>query len=182
MRSGYTFVGWSLAPTYKNTMTEAAVTARLKTKTGQETWYAVWIPNMVEVWYRTDAGTVDSADFQLLGTGRIARRDRVGWAPTRIFYNSTTPLLTADELGLKREGYTFVGWTLNGKSMAGESAIKRLAAAQFRTKVELTAVWEENTEPETSAPETSAPETSAPESSGPSGPSGPVGPKREAVS
>ena len=201
MRSGYTFVGWSLAPQNKTTMTEADVTARLAAKSGEETWYAVWVPNMVEVWYRTDDGVVESDAYQMLGNGRIVCRDHIGWALTRLFTGGTTPLLTADELGLKRDGYTFVGWTANGKSVVSTAAVRRMATNLFRTRVELTAVWEENKEPETSTPEnsgpsgpgpigpgsensnpeTSTPETSTPENSGPSGPSGPVNPKKGAA-
>lgn len=144
MRPGYTFVGWSLASTHKITMTAGRLAARLSVKTGEETWYAVWVPNMIEVWYRTDEGTVESENYQMFANGRIARRDHPGWAPTRLFFNGTTRLMTADELGLSREGYTFVGWTANGKNLIGESGVRLMATAQFRSRVELTAVWEEN--------------------------------------
>ena len=147
MNPGYTFIGWGVAPQNKNTMNAAELAARLSAKGGEETWYAVWAPNMVEVWYRTDEGTVDSEEYQRLANGRVVRRDHASWAITRLFYNGTTNLMTADQLGLKREGYTFAGWTANGKTVVSETAIKRMAVAIFRTRVELTAMWQEEKAP-----------------------------------
>ncbi|MBR3289238.1 MAG: InlB B-repeat-containing protein, partial [Clostridia bacterium] len=145
MCPGYTFVGWSVGPRNKIVMTATEIAARLSRKSGEETWYAVWVPNMVKVWYRTDAGVVDSDNYQLLSNGRICRRDHTGWAITRLFYNAIGATLpTAEDLGLTREGYTFVGWTKNGETAVSESSIKRMATAQFRVQVELTAMWEEN--------------------------------------
>ncbi|MBR3289286.1 MAG: InlB B-repeat-containing protein [Clostridia bacterium] len=142
-RTGYTCVGWSRAPAYKTTATAAGLYDRLLRQSGEETWYAVWVPNLTEVWYRTDAGTVDSDDYQLYNNGRITRRDHVGWAITRFFFNDPLMKLpTAEELGLKRDGYTFVGWTANGKTIIGESGLRRMMTDRFRLKVELTAVWE----------------------------------------
>ena len=147
VRSGYTFVGWAFAPGNSITATAENLAARLASRGGEETWYAVWVPNMAAVWYRADDGTLTSDDYQLLSNGRIVCREDAAWAPTRLFYNGTATLLTAEDLGLERDGYRFVGWTADGKTLVNETAIKRMMNDRFRVQVELTAVWEKNEGP-----------------------------------
>ncbi len=75
------------------------------------TFYAVWTPNTLSVYYNANGGTV-SSDTYKLSNNIVYNKSNSSKYMQKWTYNSTKTngLVNATTFGLTREGYTFKGW------------------------------------------------------------------------
>ncbi len=150
VRSGYTFLGWSLS----STATTASYVAGDKiTLSADTTLYAVWRPNNLKVYYHANGGDTHSDWYKTVSGVLYKQVDSTKY--TQIWtYNSkqTNGLTNAVTLGLYRVGYSFVGWstTSSGETIFDQDDVSvvptNITAAINNSDSEITlyAVWRPN--------------------------------------
>lgn len=137
-RYGYTFTGWKSASDseiilYKdgeelNFSTDLNNTAKYSfckdlMFNSSATLYAAWEETIYTITFDANGGTIVTSE-QGVGESRTAK------------------LKSAEDLGLSRLGYTFVGWALSPD--AEEAAYANQAKVSFGSNVTLYALWKEN--------------------------------------
>ncbi len=129
VRSGYTFLGWSLS----STATTASYVAGDKiTLSADTTLYAVWRPNTLTVRFNANGGKVSSGKHKIV-SNIIYYIDSTECYETWTYNNSRANGLTnAKTFGLTKEGYTFVGW---GTSSSGGTIFDQNNTALLPTDI-----------------------------------------------
>ena len=122
-RRGYTFKGWGTKPSggtiYDQDQALAAnefYSDVLEPKS-TVTLYAIWVPNTLSVQYHANGGTLESTSYKS-GTGGIYKSNNTIFQQ-KWTYNQpqANGLVNYFSFGLKRTGYSFIGWSL--KSSGG---------------------------------------------------------------
>lgn len=117
-KEGYTFNGWNEKADGSGTawnLTSAGVYESGKswkwTYKEDKTLYAQWIPNTVNIDYRASGGTVSGKGYTVNAEGVILKNGVACFDKATYGHDYTTK--TADELGLKKTGYTLTGWKIH---------------------------------------------------------------------
>ncbi|MBQ9946265.1 MAG: InlB B-repeat-containing protein [Clostridia bacterium] len=124
IKTGYTFIGWSLSPDGEVLYTDKQVVDNLTSEeNGSVTLYAKWRANTFTVSF--DANTAE---------GEMADRE--------VIYDSEAAL---PECGFNKTGYTFIGWSLtpDGSELVSDVQYDNLKTEEGDS-VTLYAVWSEN--------------------------------------
>ncbi len=128
-KTGYTFTGWSTSKSggtvfdqNDGTLKPTDITSKIKTGDATVTMYAQWEPNTLTTYYHVNGGSLSSDTYKVVN-GYICTSDGEKHDPW-YSYNGTAlskyGLYSPKTFGLKRAGYTFVGWST---SKSGETIL-----------------------------------------------------------
>lgn len=150
VRSGYTFLGWSLS----STATTASYVAGDKiTLSADTTLYAVWRRNSLKVYFNANGGCISSDSFILSSNAICNKSDSSKYVQVWNYGKAkANGLVNPSTFGLNRVGYTFEGWATDSAGKILFSAHDNtLVASNFTSNIEngdceitLYAIWRRN--------------------------------------